>query len=90
MNVSIIVVAHQPEQLVDDSIDQEEAIRQVMIAELVEVIDMNEDSANTFIHEDMANHEKENIRYSREVKQAADTLLQYYTTRDEYNSLMND
>lgn len=90
MNVSIIVVARQPEQLVDDSIDQEEAIRQVMIAELVDTIDMHKDSANTFIHEGMANHEKENIRDDREIHAAATRLLQYYTTRDEYNSLMND
>ena len=90
MNVSIIVVARQPEQLVDDSVDHEETLRQIVIQELVETIDITQDSADTFIHEGMKSYEKENIRDDREINAAAHRLLKYYTTRDEYNSLIND
>lgn len=90
MNVSIILVSHQPENLVDDEVNNEEAHRQVVINELLEAIEATEESLNTFIHEDMPANIREDIRYNRELNRAAHTVLQYFTTRDEYKELITN
>ena len=93
MNVSIILVSRQPENLVDGEVNDEEAHeahRQVVINELVETIETTNDSLNTFIHEDMPAHIREDVRHDREINRAAHTLLRYFTTLDEYNELITD
>ena len=93
MNVSIIVVSRQPENLVDGEVNDEEAHeahRQVVINELLEAIEDTNESVDRFIHEDMPAHIREDIRYDRELNRAAHTVLQYFTTRDEYNQLITD
>ena len=90
MNVSIILVSRQPENLADGEVNDEEAHRQVVINELVETIEITNDSLNTFIHEDMPAHIREDVRHDREINRAAHTLLRYFTTRDEYNELITD
>jgi len=91
MNVSIILVSNQSEHLVDDEVNDEdvhEAHRQIIINELVKTIEDTKESLNTFIHEDMQSSIREDIRYNRELNRAAHTVLQYFTTREEYNELV--
>ena len=91
MNVSIILVSNQPEYLVDDEVNDEdvhEAHRQIIINELVDAIEDTKESLNTFIHEDMQSSIREDIRYNRELNRAAHTVLQYFTSREEYNELV--